>query len=44
VTVLAWIAVYLAAGPVVAALLCAAIRRGEQQARREHAQLAQTPR
>ena len=41
-----WLAVYLAAGPVVLALLCAAIHHGEQQARRERAQLAarQSPR
>lgn len=42
VTVLAWVAAYLAASVVTAALLAAAIRHGEEQARAERAQLLRT--
>lgn len=44
-TALAWLAVYLAVSVVTGALLAAAIRHGEQQARAERAQLdRQAPR
>ena len=39
-TALAWITAYLAASIATTALTAAAIRHGEQQARRERAQLA----
>lgn len=41
-TVLAWVAVYLAVSVVGIALCAAAIRHGEQQACRERAQLLST--